>query len=251
MANADELLLNDEPFPKTEVWKTLDVFVSEKTLGVGARRVKKDSVPVRIPLMLRLDPSRLHGVSKLAYLASANSDFYLFYLPFDIDSSDVDYREVKLLVSLDHPEARSWDLYPKDINTEQDVEKKETFGLSADLKFALGASAEFGAAFHYKNLRPIISAYGEGSNVFRWEYRSQPSQSIVPGTRSVYAVLQVPSGLRYLAGKIEYEAILEDKFWKLLKDPASIEYEPFKWRLPAMSSNPTIRLSDFTQAGVD
>ena len=69
---------------------------------------------------------------------------------------------------------------------------------------AKAASDQFSQQIKFMSLHPVITAFGEGENEFYWVYRGIDGKEVIPETKHVLVVLQVPCGTTSVEGYIQY-----------------------------------------------
>lgn len=139
----------------------------------------------------------------------AKWDLFLIYIPFTLYPlpNQYSYKNVKFFIKLHNLDATAFDLFPRNITSKQDIHKK--YILSPEFKFKNfeGKVGELSYIFNYQILQPVISAFGLGENLFYWEFESNDTEPLLPGTKHVFVVLQVPSGTKFIDGTLHFEIL--------------------------------------------
>lgn len=98
-------------------------------------------------------------------------------------------------------------LWPTLITNAVEVERSRTFTVGADLTLGAidGAPAvefESGRTFRYTELQPVLTSFGIGQSHFSWTFTAQPGNSLHPGGRQVFAILDLPIGTPTVLGTL-------------------------------------------------
>lgn len=210
----DVLIFDNQPLPEGPGTITLDFFegeIGEKSRGgielpaMKTRMGKATWNPesCQIFAIPAVEPS---SFQTLLVPDRTKWDLYLIDIPFTLHEAPDGgrYRELGFYVELTHPQTVAFDLFPKHVTTQ--VEETKTYMLSPQLKIQeLDLSiGQFGRQFKFVSLRPVTTASGEGENFFYWKFRGVGDEGVIPETRHVLFVLQVPRGMASVDGFIHY-----------------------------------------------
>ncbi|OEU65614.1 MAG: hypothetical protein BA863_16480 [Desulfovibrio sp. S3730MH75] len=244
MSMAKTLVLGDKPLAESEIQTTLDLYSEEKPMrpNLPPRKLAEAAVSVGKWYIYSLSAAEMSKPSEPTIRQdSPECDFYLVYIPFTLHPSPENkyYQDVKFFIGLANKNATAFDLLPMKVNVEEDV--KETYVLSSNFKFQgvegkakAEGKAELGYEVQFKNIKPIISAFGQGENKFYWIYQSQKGHKVFPGTRHVFVVLEVPHGIEHISGIIYYEGNMRYKWFKEWRSKETkSDYYPIEWDLSA------------------
>ncbi len=143
-------------------------------------------------------------------------DLYLIDIPFTLHEAPngSHYRELTFYVELDHPQANAYDLFPSHVTTP--VAESRTYTLSPQMKIQeLDLSiGQFSKQISFTSLRPVISAFGEGENKFYWKFKGIDGKEVIPETRHVLIVLQIPRGTPSVDAHIHYRTDVAEPFFR-------------------------------------
>jgi hypothetical protein len=125
-------------------------------------------------------------------------------------------------VTLSDPDITASKLMPDCVSHDKEVEITYDLGfsiaMSGDVAVVAGegkGSASYVRSVKFKELKPIITAYGPGENEFYWVYTSIAEKPIDPGGRYVAAVLHAPQAGKRLEAVISWKLELERKLFEL------------------------------------
>lgn len=220
---AKTLILGDEALDPPEIQTTLDLYSEENLMGPDLPPKKLAEAEVSIGKhyihslpMVEINKSSEPAIRQDTGLAW---DYYLIYIPFTLHSPPGNkyYQDLTFFIELANKDATAFDLLPMNITVEEDV--KTTYLLSSTLRFqgttgkvGIDGKADAGYEVQFKNIKPIITAFGQGENKFYWTYESQKGHKVHPGTRHVFVVLEVPHGTDDIAGMVYYRGTLYYKW---------------------------------------
>lgn len=242
VSNAKTLVLGDEALNESEIQTTLDLYSEEVTMGPESAPKKLAEAEVSI------GKHYIHSLSKAEISSSAKSavqqksssawDYYLIYIPFTLHPAPgkKHYEDLTFYIELANKQATAFDLLPTNVTVEEDV--KTTYLLSSTFKFqgatgkaGIESRADAGYEVQFKNIKPIITAFGQGENKFYWTYESQKGHKVLPGTRHVFVVLEVPhdtedvSGMIYYQSSMRYTWLMEWRTKEIKSDHFPIEFK--------------------------
>lgn len=239
MSFAEELILDEEPIVSTssnQQIKTLDLYSEDRPLGPNDSPIlaKEGTISYQDFYVKYLNPK---AETPLAWPMDSDRkkwDLYFIRFPFTINPTPKNryYKKVTFYIALNEKSVTAFDLYPKDIQTKEEVEKAIGIapeGKFKDIELKMGSYSE---TVKFTRLRPEISAFGEGESSFYWIYSGLASDGVAPGTKHALIVLKVPHGKQQVAGEIYYEAVMSKEWlgeWRPTE--AKTAKEPFVWKL--------------------
>lgn len=210
---------------------TVELYSEEKPLGGDSPILAKEGT-----VSYNCSIKRLSGKGESLALQgdTKNWDVYSLYFPITLHETPSTRYYEKLIfhVSLNVPSATALLLFPKEVESREEIEK--TFGLSPevkvkDLALTLGS---YTVKEKYTRFRSKIRAMGVGQNSFYWTYLAFGDGRIEPGDKEVLAIVQVPRGTKKLSGEIYYEAVMaKELFSKFWPTKVYSDRKPFNWLL--------------------
>ncbi|MCO5382629.1 MAG: hypothetical protein NHB15_11470 [Methanosarcina barkeri] len=209
MAQSNEFILQDK-INSDQVWKTVDLYSEEKSLGSEAslQRIMEGSVTIGNPVICSI--LRNQGETGATFW-----DYYIVSLPFTLHRLDGNryYKFSIFQVTLDNPIITATDLFPQDITTETKIEKR--FSISPKLQISFNKIAKgdmkiggIESSKEYITLAPLITAFGRGQRQFYWEYKEFREQPVLPGDKQAVALLRIPHGTTKISAQISYKAVV-------------------------------------------
>lgn len=162
--------------------------------------------PGRIPVYV-LPPTR-------ELIDQSKWDLYLIIFPFTLHQPPQNsyYEEVTFFVELTTPNATAFDLFPRNITTAG--EDKKTYALSplGYVEEISGDLPQASKSLRFEKLQPVITSFGAGESIFYWTFTGFGSRKeVIPETKHVLAILQVPHGTKVVSGIIRFEIVLARK----------------------------------------
>lgn len=235
MSMAATWVLGDEPITENEVDTTLDLYSEEKPMApdLPLKRLFESEVTLG-KHHIYLPP----GTDKIASsepMADSDPkwDFYLIHIPFTLHPppGDKHYQDLKFVIRLENDKATAFKLFPTNVVVEEDKEKTIDLSLAFESRGAEG-KVGYGYQVTFKDLKPILMAFGEGENLFYWEYTSQQGHYVLPGAKRVLIILEVPHGTKILNGETYYEAVIEEEWLgRLRPKETKTNHYPIYWDL--------------------
>ncbi|EJN58485.1 hypothetical protein [Halogranum rubrum] len=147
--------------------------------------------------------------------------FYLLYFPIDIYpfKNDRRYTRVEFGIELDESgDVDAMDLCPQDVYGSEQVTQKYT--LQPSLKFA-EVQASVGSAewqTTYTQLHPTVTMFGPGKSKFGWVFSTGTGESVLPGARHNWILLNAPADCETLDGTYYSDVVYTEKkygyYWK-------------------------------------
>lgn len=242
MSMAKTLVLGDDPLDPSEIETTLDLYSEEKLMGpnLPPKKLAEAEVSIGKHYIHSLPKVEINKSSEPAIRQDTNPkwDYYLIYIPFTLHSPPGNkfYQDLTFSIELANKDATAFDLLPMNITVEEDV--KRTYLLSSTLRFqgitgniSLDGKADAGYEVQFKNITPIITAFGQGENKFYWTYESQDGHKVHPGTHHVFIVLEVPhgtddiTGMVYYRGTLYYKWLTEWRYKETKSDYYPVEFD--------------------------
>jgi len=242
MSMAKPLVLGDEALNPSEIQTTLDLYSEEGLMGpdLPPKKLVEAEVSIGKHYIHSLPKAEINKSSEPAIRQDTNQewDYYLIYIPFTLHSPPGNkyYQTLKFFIKLANKDATAFDLLPMNITVEEDV--KTTYLLSSTFRFqgttgkvGIDGKADAGYEVQFKNIKPIITAFGQGENKFYWTYESQEGHKVLPGTRHVFVVLEVPhgteniNGIGYYAGTLQYKWLTEWRPKEIKSDYYPVEFD--------------------------
>jgi hypothetical protein len=177
------------------------------------RPIREAGVQVRQPTVYRLSPGDFSELRR-------RPDFHrwlfqLVHFRFDLEAlpRGHQYGWASFQVAFDRDDARFMEVHPVLVTTSVDVEKASTFTIGPDLTFeGLGGGSlgnvTIDRRFRYTRLEPVITAFGAGSSVVRWEFSPSSGSELAPHARATFAVLQLPRDVEDLQVTFDTEATI-------------------------------------------
>jgi hypothetical protein len=227
----------DRPLRPEEILCREDLTSEAQTLGpdVGNRSMREGGIAIGRPRIVILRPGELPEVMRRRP-GIAERAFVMTHLLFDLEEmrGSRRYREARFQVVLNVPDSVAHSLWPMLVTTEAEVERTRTFGVQLDLSFGAveGApSLELGrdTVFRFTSLQPVITAFGVGQRQFSWTFSSQPTADLEPGNRSVFAMLDLPTGTPSITGTFEWEVgVARDRMGRTGRVSARTRAVPFR-----------------------
>lgn len=211
----------------------------EGELTGGTWGPEEGTVTVKKKLAGRLTLGREHVRSIGRGTADPDCDYYFIWFEFTLHKAPGNrkYREMSLQVQVDDEGCTAYDLLPKDVYQEIDVERKFVISPSLKFKLANGAKAEVSPgslerAISFQKLKPLITAYGIGEQQFYWTYEPERGNGVAGGSKPALIVLEVPEGQQQVTGQIFGETRIEKRvlgeWWTA---NGRTEKYPFTWNL--------------------
>lgn len=226
------LILDAEPLATTELLKTVDITSTEETLGDGDKfKIVNGKISIGRPLVYKLTKP------KPGFIGQQSENFYLVEFRFTLHPPETKrrYEKMELKIQLSNPEAVALQLLPTSVETEADVSQTFDIGFSIALPDnTASAEAKMGQTVAFKQLIPVITAFGDGDSGFYWIYaKPKGADTVVPGSRKVAAVIAVPDGSRSLSATIQCTVELYRSFFdEWMNIPVSVE--PITMNLPLL-----------------
>lgn len=211
-----ELILSDQPLP--ESLATLTFGFSEE-IESGERRSGKELPQVKALMgkvtlnpescLIRSIPPEEHPSFQTSLAPDRRKwDLYLIDIPFTLHQAPGGsfYSELTFFIELEHPRTIAFDLFPRHVTTIGEEEKAYTLTPQMKIQEVNAASEQSNPTIRFTSLHPEITAFGEGENEFYWVYKSAEGKGVMPETKHVLVVLQVPRGTASVDGRIHYMA---------------------------------------------
>lgn len=218
MPAQDILVLDNEPLREEESALTLSITSENMALRGGDLPQLKElegkityNPNAHAPFFL---PATRRSGSPVITPDRTRWDLYLMIMPFTLHPAPDEsyYEKLTFLVELTNPDVIAFNLFPKQVTTEAEVTKSYTISphfTIAAVNIELGQADK---AIRFTTLHPTVTAFGEGEPRFFWIYKGGPEyKGVIPETKHVLMVLQVPHGMTSLAATISYQAIIAKK----------------------------------------
>ncbi|MGA3085594.1 MAG: hypothetical protein ABSE95_12505 [Thermodesulfobacteriota bacterium] len=235
VALAGELVLRDRPLAETEKLMTIDLFSEEKIMGQENAPIKVLESQVTIGKeYISFIPPQKNNTATIIIPDRNKRDLYLIRIPFTIHepAKNKYYQKVRFQIELDNRDAIAFDLLPKNVNSKENVMKSYTISPQFKFRGIEGTLGGITNKISFESLHPVISAFGEGENLFYWIYESQKEQTISPGTKYAIIILDVSRGTKTITGNIFCEALISQNIISdLLPKKAKTNHYPIKWNL--------------------
>lgn len=237
MTNATQLVLDETPLDQGQEGNiTLDVYSEEAALGpeISPILLKEGKITYPSPKEWYIENISGKQTASPVKVDRNKWDLYFISIPFTIHATPANryYKKVTFHMALDDESVTALDLYPKDINFKEEMEK--VMGFSPEGKFK-GVDLKLGSyttTVKFTRLRPAISAFGEGESSFYWIYSSFQGEGVVPGTKHALIILKVPHSKREVRGELYYETVMEkERLGKWLPNEAKTAKAPFVLKL--------------------
>lgn len=233
------LVLELEPLAPDEVLATLDIVSKQGRLGgKGGLLVREGQVTVGRPILYALEEPKAGTGHLLPMPNGEHWRFYLvvFRLTLHPPPGERRYREMTFKVALTDPRITAFQLLPERVSSEETVTKSFDIGFSISLPggTAVGpiggeVSANATRTVQFAQLRPVITAYGDGQSEFYWRYTVPSHMPVDPGARRTAAVLQVPASTERLSATILWEVELERNLFADWRNvPVSVDALPLE-----------------------
>ncbi len=250
MSMAKTLVLGDDALEQSEIQTTLDLYSEEVPMGpdLPPKKLAEAEVSIGKNYIYSLSKAEVSRSSEPTIHQDSNPEweYYLVYIPFTLHPPPGNkyYQDLSFLIELSNKDATAFDLLPISVTVEEDV--KTTYLLSSNFKFqgmkdkaAAEGKADLGYEVQFKNIKPIITAFGQGENKFYWVYESQKGHKVFPGTRHVFIVLEVPHDIEEISGIIYYEGTMQYKWLKEWRSKETkSDYYPIEFDLSAAAPLP-------------
>jgi hypothetical protein len=233
MADAQTLVLGNEPMSDAEVAIQFNFYSRESDLGGGQGLLKEGTIDVYAAKLYRISTAETSENPRRVLPAGVlPPEYYLVVLPFDLYRAQGarKYRRVIFQVELTDQRITASKLIPQNIFTAEDVKKAYTLGGTIDVK-GVGGTVERKVEVTSTHLRPVVTIYGQGSRQFTWEFTSQRNQEIEPGAKEVAAVLEVPRGIEKVSAVITYQLEVQRRWAGDWVQPA-VEPAPPSYAMP-------------------
>ncbi len=234
MVQSNDIILQ-EKIESGQVWKTVDLYSEEKSLGsdTGLQRVMEGSVTMGNPIISNV-------IRNHREIGSTFWDYYIVSLPFTLHRLDGDrhYRSSVFRVTLDNSNITAIDLFPQDITTETKIERKLSISPKIQIRFnkIANGSMKIGkieSSKEYITLLPLITSFGRGQQQFYWEYKEFREQPVLPGDKQAIALLRTPHGITQINAQIDYKAdIIVTLFGVLRSKVVKSDTILVTWMLP-------------------
>lgn len=235
VAFAGEMILKDQPLDESQKLMTIDLFSEEKSMGKALTPIKllESQVTIGKEYIFFIPPQKAQSAAVITP-DRAKRDLYLIRIPFTLHepAESKYYQKVIFQIELDNRDAVAFDLLPKNVTSTEHVTKTYTISPQFKFKGVEGTIGGISSKISFESLHPVITAFGEGENLFYWVYSSQQNQPVSPGTKYAIIILDVPRGTKAVNGNIYYEAVISQKiFSDLLPKKAKTNHYPIKWNL--------------------
>ncbi|MGE0731612.1 MAG: hypothetical protein AB7O92_23090 [Acidimicrobiia bacterium] len=224
----------------SEIVATLDLYTEDTTLsadsGSSTRKIREGRVEIRRPVVYALG---LHDFPELMRRRSGVESLAFFLIQFPFDVTEVNrgaYESVRFQVRIEHDRVAAFSLHPEHVTTNREVERNRVLSIGPSAKLeATGeltvGSATFGRVHRYQELRPVITATGVGANLFAWSFQGDETKALTPGTRSCFAVLEMPRDFGACNGSFGARAAVRRRRFGILKQiSTNEECETFRLR---------------------
>jgi hypothetical protein len=221
-STAPALILDAQELKPDKILATRKIVSEQATLGPGNMRfpVVHGSITIGTPIVSR---QRQTGSKNLMPAGKAEeSQLYLIEFPFTLEPPlpKRRYKKAVFKVHLYESEAQANKLMPMLVASKQDVEQEFDLGFVITIPgpksdSTLGEiSAQSTEKVHFTRLIPRMTAYGIGTDLFRWELEGldgedDEQQPIIPGARKTAAVIQVPKGTKLLKADIGWDVEMQ------------------------------------------
>ncbi|MDY7106132.1 MAG: hypothetical protein S0880_33530 [Actinomycetota bacterium] len=225
-----EVVVDDWTPSELEHLGTIELYSEDSALtshGEGTRRVREGRVAVHHPVVYSLRHADFPDLITRRTDA-ANLVFALVHFRFDLLALGKrrHYAELRFGVSLDDETVRAFSLHPTSVTSPVDVERDRRFTISPGLALiGLGdGPGEFssGKTFRYTELRPMISASGEGSSSFSWTFDAQEGAPLTPGGRACFAVIELPVAFMSGGGAFTADVVVRRRILGVLTNVTTI-----------------------------
>lgn len=160
---------------------------------------------------------------------TTDREFYALYFPVDIYplGGQKRYNRIEFGIQLDEEaDVDAYDLCPQDVYGSAEVTR--TYRLAPTLKFheveVSAGDAEW--VMKYTKLYPTITVFGAGKSKFGWVYLKGLNDSVPPGSRRNWILLNVPAGLKTVTGTYYSDVLYKQKEWGIWwEKPADADKE--------------------------
>jgi len=236
----DILVLDNEPLREEESALALNITGEDSGLRGGADLPQIQELEGKItynphahaPFFL---PAPRRTGSPVITPDRTRWDLYLIIMPFTLHPAPGEsyYEKLTFLVKITDPGVVAFNLFPQQVTTEAEATKSYTISPHFTIAAVDIGLGQVSKEIRFTTLHPTIRAFGEGEPKFYWIYRGGPEhKGVIPETKHVLMVLQVPRGMAALEATISYKVDIAKKIWGVWRSrKGTTDEQLIRWNL--------------------
>ncbi len=216
MGSMRERLIENRRLLPDEILGHTGLYSQTRMLGweADARLLRETGIRYGRPVLHRLSIADFPAMLRKR-LDVSQRVFLLVEFMFDLDevAGSRHCVEAEFTVKLDTHGVVVQGLWPELVTTQVDVERSSSFMVGADFSFRSMSLAAFAGleekeVWQYVELHPTIRSFGKGQKAFSWIFEEQDGYPLLPMSRTVFAILDLPQSTSIIRGSFDTSAVV-------------------------------------------